>query len=98
MVVTVDVVTLRALSVSGSGDVVCDELETPTLRLSLAGSGKVRLRQLNADETAIKVSGSGDVHLAGRTGKLGLSIAGSGNVNRSQPRRRRGHGRDRRQR
>lgn len=81
MVVTVDVVMLRALSLSGSGDVVCDELKTPAMRLNLAGSGKVRLRQLSADATAITVSGSGDVDVAGRTGELSLSIAGSGNVN-----------------
>jgi len=80
MTVTVDVVTLAALSVNGSGDVVCDELRTPALRVHLAGSGKLLLRGLAADDLALKLSGSGEAQIMGRTGKLQVASAGSGDV------------------
>jgi hypothetical protein len=80
MTVTVDMVTLAALSVNGSGDVVCDELKTTALRVHLAGSGKLVLRGLAADELALKLSGSGEAQIKGRTGKLNVVVAGSGDV------------------
>jgi hypothetical protein len=79
-VVTVDVATLKALSISGSGDVECDALKAPRLRVAVAGSGDARLRGLAIDEMSVRVSGSGDVQAAGRAAKLGVSIAGSGDV------------------
>lgn len=80
IVATVDLITLRALHVSGSGDVVGEALKATHLRLEVSGSGGVRLRQLVADEVAAKVSGSGGLELAGRTGQFALSVAGSGDV------------------
>lgn len=80
MTVTVDVVTLSALSVNGSGDVVCDELKTASLHVKLAGSGKLMLRAVTADDLALKLSGSGGAQVKGRTGKLQVAIAGSGDV------------------
>lgn len=77
---TIDLVTLRALSIQGSGDVVGDALKTPRLAVSISGSGNVRLRQLAADEVSAQVSGSGDIAFAGRTGKLSIAISGSGDV------------------
>jgi len=80
MVATIDLITLRALSISGSGDVTGDALKTPGLAVAISGSGNVRLKQLAADEIAAKVSGSGDIEFSGRTAKLGISISGSGDV------------------
>jgi len=80
MVVTVDVVTLTALTLSGSGDAVADDLKTGELQVRVVGSGDLQMRQLAADTLMIKVSGSGDVAATGRAGTLGVSIAGSGDV------------------
>jgi hypothetical protein len=80
ILVTIDLVTLKALSISGSGDVATEALKTPSLRLVISGSGDVRLRQLMTDELSIKVSGSGDVLTSGRAGRLAVAIAGSGDV------------------
>src|SRR5580765_1612135 len=80
IVATIDLVTLRALSISGSGDVVGDGLKTPGLSVAISGSGNVRLKQLVADEVSARVSGSGDIEFSGRTAKLGVSISGSGDV------------------
>lgn len=80
VVATIDLITLKALSISGSGDIVGDALKTPGLAVAITGSGNVRLKQLVADEVSAKVSGSGDIEFTGRTGKLGISISGSGDV------------------
>ena len=80
VMVTVDVLTLAALSVNGSVDVVCDELKTPALRVHLAGSGKLMLRGVAAEDLALKLSGSGEAQVKGRTSKLQVAIAGSGDV------------------
>ena len=81
IVATIDLVTLRALSISGSGEVVGDALKTPALAIAISGSGNVKLKQLATDDLSAKVSGSGDLEFAGRAAKLGVSIAGSGDVN-----------------
>ena len=78
--VVVDLVTLQALSVTGSGDATSEGLKAAKLNLAITGSGDVRLRQLGVDELSIKISGSGDVDVAGRTAKLGVVINGSGDV------------------
>ncbi len=80
LAVTIDLQTLRAISIAGSGDVQGDALKVEKLALAVTGSGDIRLKQLTAAEVATKVSGSGDVVLAGRSVKLSVSIAGSGDV------------------
>jgi hypothetical protein len=41
IVATIDLITLRALSISGSGEVVSEALKTPALAIAISGSGKV---------------------------------------------------------
>jgi hypothetical protein len=79
-VVTIDVVTLKSLSISGSGDVVADNLKAGELKVKISGSGDVQLRQLAADALALSLDGSGDVGATGHAGKLAVSIQGSGGV------------------
>jgi hypothetical protein len=81
LVGSVDLITLRALSIHGSGDVVGEALKTPSLAVAISGSGNVRLMQVVADEVSAKVSGSGDIEFSGRARTLGVSISGSGDVN-----------------
>jgi Putative auto-transporter adhesin, head GIN domain len=80
LAVTIDLQTLRAVSIAGSGEVQGDALKVEKLAIAVTGSGDIRLKQLTAAEVAAKVSGSGDVVLAGRSAKLSVSIAGSGDV------------------
>ncbi|MEP7298543.1 MAG: head GIN domain-containing protein [Burkholderiales bacterium] len=81
VVATIDLITLRALTVAGSGDVVSEALKSPSLRLVAAGSSSIKLRQLAVDELSAKVAGSGDLELTGRAGILALVVAGSGDAN-----------------
>jgi hypothetical protein len=79
-VVTIDLIKLSGLSVSGSGDVSGDGLKSPALKIAISGAGDIRLSKLVVDDLGIKVSGSGDIRFNGRAGKLGIAIAGSGDV------------------
>jgi len=80
VVVTVDVVTLKALSLTGSGDASADGLKTGALKVDIMGAGDVQLRQLSADALVLSLSGSGGAGVSGRAGKLSITIAGSGDV------------------
>ena len=78
---TIDLITLNALTISGSGDVASDALKTGSLKITISGSGNVRLKQLAADEVSTRIAGSGNVEFGGRTAKLAVSVSGSGDVN-----------------
>jgi hypothetical protein len=78
--IEVDMATLRALGISGSGKAEIVSFKAGTLDLSVAGSGTVLARQLQADKLSVSVAGSGDVVADGRATELGVSIAGSGDV------------------
>jgi hypothetical protein len=78
--ITVDVETLRALAIEGSGDVSGKGLVVEALDVFVSGSGDVRLGDLQAASLELRIAGSGDITLAGRTGRLRMRIAGSGDV------------------
>ena len=80
LVAAVDLITLRALKISGSSDVVCDALKVPALQIAVSGSSKLKLQQLAIDDLALAVAGSGDAEFSGRATKLSLKISGSGDA------------------
>lgn len=81
IVARVEVATLKALAISGSGDAVADGIRTTELRASIAGAGDMRLNQLDAGALSVSVAGSGDVVASGRAGSVRISISGNGDVN-----------------
>lgn len=83
-VLTIDVKTLRSLTLSGAGDVKIESLKTEQFDASVAGSGDIVLADLQAPRVGLKVSGSGDVLASGRADSLAIAIAGSGDVKASQ--------------
>lgn len=80
IVVTVDAVTLKALSAAGNNQVNVSGLKTPALTLDLSGSGDAVLRDLVTDSLSIDLAGSGDVDADGSARRLTVSIAGSGGL------------------
>lgn len=80
MVVTVDVVQLKALTLTGSGDMAADGLKTADLQVKVQGSGDVDLRRLAADTLGVRIAGSGDMSASGHAGRLDVAIAGSGDL------------------
>ncbi|HUS86348.1 MAG TPA: head GIN domain-containing protein [Bacteroidales bacterium] len=71
---------IEGLSVSGSGNLVCDgSLECTGLDLNVSGSGLIELTSLSADEVDASISGSGTIRLEGSGADEGtFAISGSG--------------------
>lgn len=78
--ITVNVRNLEKLSISGSGKVNIDKLQTPSLETHISGSGDMSIAALATDALAISISGSGDVSASGRADSVRASIAGSGDL------------------
>jgi hypothetical protein len=77
---TIEMPSLRAVSVAGSGKVQVEAMKTGGVDAAIAGSGDIRFAGLDAERLGMKVSGSGDIVAAGRAGSALVSIAGSGDV------------------
>jgi carbon monoxide dehydrogenase subunit G len=76
----IELPSLRAVSVAGSGTVKVEPMKTGGVDAAIAGSGDIRFANLDADKLSMKVSGSGDIVAAGRCAQASVSIAGSGDV------------------
>lgn len=74
----VGVSDLTGLSVSGSGDVEADRIDTGSLETSVSGSGAVRITELISGSIEVSISGSGRVEFAGGADDQDISISGSG--------------------
>lgn len=70
-----------ALAVSGSGDILADELESRILELAISGSGNISIEELESDRVKASISGSGNVRIddGGVADELNIAISGSGN-------------------
>lgn len=78
--VTVDLASLRSLSVDGSGDVTASGLKSDQLDVAIAGAGDITLKDLQAGELALAIAGSGDIEAGGGATRLSIRISGSGDV------------------
>jgi hypothetical protein len=78
--ITVDAINIESLSVSGSGDIIAAQLNSPKLKTSIAGSGDVNIKALTAESVKASIAGSGDLNLGGSAKEFEASIAGSGTV------------------
>ena len=74
----VSVEVLESLSVSGSGEIESDRIETDSMDISISGSGSVNIAQLVSGEVQTEISGSGEIDLAGETDSQDIDISGSG--------------------
>ncbi|OQW47333.1 MAG: hypothetical protein A4S16_08865 [Proteobacteria bacterium SG_bin6] len=80
-------VTLPAIeraSVSGSGDMNVDRVNTPRFAAAVAGSGDLRIGSLATRDAALSVSGSGDLWVSGRADAAQMSVTGSGDLHGDQ--------------
>jgi hypothetical protein len=78
--VNVTVPVLTSLAASGSGDLLVEAFETPSLSIRISGSSDARLRQLTTGDLQVSISGSGDVVGAGKATRLKIGVSGSGDV------------------
>ena len=78
LVYYVQVDDLDELTISGSGSIEMDLLETDRLDITISGSGNVQVVELAADEVDALISGSGEIMLAGEASSQDVRISGSG--------------------
>ena len=69
------------VSVSGSGDIISDNIISggEPLALNVSGSGGINV-QVALPKVSAEVSGSGDIKLSGTSKEFGASISGSGSI------------------
>lgn len=79
LVFYVGVDDLSGLTISGSGDIESDLLDTSRLTVKVSGSGAVLISALAAGEVNANISGSGEIYLAGEAAAQDVTISGSGN-------------------
>lgn len=78
--IVVNVRSLDAVALSGSGNIRADRLQSPRLRATIGGSGDIAIGALDADNFDARINGSGTVSAAGRADALDLRVAGSGDA------------------
>ncbi len=70
---------LKSLQAKGSGDIVIDRLDTPSLGVDLYGSGDMRIGRLTTQRMAAKLKGSSSVELGGgHAASQSVEVTGSG--------------------
>jgi hypothetical protein len=75
---------IEALSIGGSGSIICEGKfkVRDDLALSIGGSGDIKL-DADAEEVKCNIGGSGSIELSGSAEELKVSIGGSGDVKAS---------------
>ena len=69
------------LKISGSGDIVADELDGKHCTVVISGSGEIDVEKINAGKLDVVLSGSGDVEVQSiRAKNVEASISGSGDI------------------
>ncbi len=78
--VEIDMPSLRAVSITGSGKTVVEAFKAKSVDLSISGAGEINALQMQADKLGLSIAGSGDILAGGRATSVDVSIAGSGDV------------------
>jgi hypothetical protein len=70
------------ITLSGSGDIVSEDIKTRILDLVVSGSGNIKLEKLTAEKVDASISGSGNINIkeGGVAEEFKVRISGSGNV------------------
>jgi hypothetical protein len=77
---TLHVISLKGVTIEGSGNVNADSLDSDQLALVVDGSGKMQFKSLRAGELRVEINGSGNVEVQGEASDLTIAISGSGGV------------------
>lgn len=78
LIFNVGIDDLKDLTISGSGDIESDMIETGRLEAAISGSGAVKIDDLTTDGVTAKISGSGEIDLTGKSTTQDVTISGSG--------------------
>jgi predicted small secreted protein len=78
LVFSVGVDDLTSMTISGSGDIEAETLETDRLDVTVSGSGGIRISALTTGDVRTDISGSGEVSLAGEASTQNVTMSGTG--------------------
>ncbi|MDX8341592.1 head GIN domain-containing protein [Draconibacterium sp. IB214405] len=72
---------VSGLGISGSGDILADEINARIIDLAVSGSGNIEIENLSSKKVKGSISGSGNIQIEGDgvADELSVSISGSGN-------------------
>jgi len=76
--ITVTTPAVDHLIMAGSGKITSDRLSGKAVEVTIGGSGQVKVDAITAEKLDVEVAGSGLFTGSGHTGKLTLTIAGTG--------------------
>ncbi len=81
----ISVPEVDGITLSGSGDIISEEIKTRILELLVSGSGNIKIEQLSAERVSATISGSGNIKIddGGVAEELKTRISGSGNIDAS---------------
>jgi hypothetical protein len=79
--ISVTLPAIKAVALTGSGDMRVDRASGDHFKAMLGGSGNLDIGQLSAKEASFALSGSGDATLIGKADKASFAVTGSGDVN-----------------
>lgn len=79
LVVEITVPSLKQLRISGSGDVIIEEMQQEFFDIHVSGSGDITMIG-DVEELDISISGSGDIELEGEGKQANIRISGSGDI------------------
>jgi Putative auto-transporter adhesin, head GIN domain len=80
VVVTVDFIALKGLSLGGSATITGANIKGGKLNVSIGGSGGVKLTDVQLSALDVSIGGSGSFAATGRSPKLTASVGGSGGI------------------
>jgi len=72
--------SLTRVSLSGSGKIVVDGLETDEFTVEISGSGDLEASDLRADSFTYQLSGSGKATVSGKVDSQDVQVSGSGRL------------------
>ena len=80
--VYITVPDIDALALSGSGDIISEELSSRILELTMSGSGDLLIKKLDTEKLTANISGSGDIEIneGGVADEFNSTISGSGSI------------------
>ena len=76
---------IDGLTISGSGDIIAEDIESRIIDLTVSGSGTIKIGNLKTDRISATISGSGGINIknGGVADEFKATISGSGNVKAS---------------
>ena len=74
------VIDLDEISLSGAGDIDCEDFRTESLEFEVSGAGDLNF-DVNAERIEVNSSGAADLTLSGKAGSQDIEISGAGKYN-----------------